>query len=243
MDEMIEEHQIGENENDMEMTVFGETNRKVSVFDRFKLSNLNIAQRIADALIITFSVVVCVRDISDIVVIVPFMVPLLFAINKWIRPKNAVYFGLLLLVVTILIDDIDAGLGSIVVVLPIAALVHHFSKPKWHGNVSNMSGTEFEYWCAAMLKKNMGFVSAKVTTASNDYGADIIGKDKKGRKWVIQCKRYNGSVGNSAVQEVVAAKAHYRAERAAVMTNSTLTRNARKLADENGVEIFENLGD
>ena len=94
-----------------------------------------------------------------------------------------------------------------------------------------------------MLKKNMGFISAEVTTASNDYGADIKGIDSRGRKWVIQCKRYNGSVDNSAVQEVVAAKAHYHAERAAVMTNSTLTKNARKLANENGVEIFENLGD
>ena len=185
----------------------------------------------------------CVRDAEFILMVVPLMVPILFAINKWMRPKNAVYFGLLLFVLMMFIDDINAGIGSMVVVLPIAALVHHFTKPKWHGNVSNMSGIEFEHWCASMLKKNMGFISAEVTTASNDYGADIKGRDSRGRKWVIQCKRYNGSVDNSAVQEVVAAKAHYHAERAAVMTNSTLTKNARKLANENGVEIFENLGD
>ena len=94
-----------------------------------------------------------------------------------------------------------------------------------------------------MLKKNRSFISTEVTAASNDYGADIIGIDNRGRKWVIQCKRYSGSVGNSAVQEVVAAKAHYNAEKAAVMTNSRLTMNARKLAADNGVEVFENLGD
>lgn len=72
--------------------------------------------------------------------------------------------------------------------------------------------------------------------------SDIIGIDRKWNKWVIQCKHYNGKIGNSTVQEVVAAKAHYHAKKAAVMTNSELTKNARDLAKENAVVVYEKLG-
>lgn len=238
-----EENPIDVNKIDSHSTK--EAKRKNAVLDRFKLLNLSRGQTIVDALLISLFVIACVRypEIETVEMLVPLVVPAFFGINKWLRPKNAVYFGLLLFVLMMFISDVESGIGSIVLILPIIALIHHFTKPKWHGSVANMSGTEFEYWCAALLKKNMRFISAKVTSASNDYGADIIGIDSRGRKWVIQCKRYGGSVSNSAVQEVVAAKAHYNAEKAAVMTNSRLTKNARKLADENGVEVFENLGD
>lgn len=72
--------------------------------------------------------------------------------------------------------------------------------------------------------------------------SDIIGIDRKWNKWVIQCKHYNRKIGNSTVQEVVAAKAHYLAKKAAVMTNSELTKNARDLAKENAVVVYEKLG-
>ena len=72
--------------------------------------------------------------------------------------------------------------------------------------------------------------------------SDIIGIDRKWNKWVIQCKYYNRKIGNSTVQEVVAAKAHYLAKKAAVMTNSELTKNARDLAKENAVVVYEKLG-
>jgi restriction system protein len=42
-----------------------------------------------------------------------------------------------------------------------------------------------------------------------------------------------------AIQEVHAAKAHYRCKRTAVVTNSTFTRNARKLAKSLGVELWD----
>ena len=106
-----------------------------------------------------------------------------------------------------------------------------------------MTGVEFEHHCAKLLKKK-GFWNIIVTPSSGDYGADLIAYDRNGYKWVFQCKYYNGrKVNNSAVQEVVAAKAHYKATKAAVMTNSKLTEQARQLAIENGVILFELLSD
>ena len=103
-----------------------------------------------------------------------------------------------------------------------------------------MSGYDFEYYCADILRKR-GFHHVQVTPGSNDYGADIVAYDKKNNRWVFQCKYYSGKVSNDAVQEVVTAKAHYGAARGAVMTNSKLTENARKLALENDIELLEML--
>ena len=103
--------------------------------------------------------------------------------------------------------------------------------------LDNMDGRDFEEYCAKILRRN-GYRKVEVTQASNDYGADITAR-KHGEKWVIQCKRYQTPIGNSSVQEVVAAMSHYDAQRAAVMTNSTFTRNAIELAMENDVLLVD----
>lgn len=105
-----------------------------------------------------------------------------------------------------------------------------------------MTGLEFEHHCAELLMKK-GFKEIIVTPPSGDYGADLIAYDSAENKWVFQCKHYKGKVNNSAVQEIAAAKAHYRADKAAVMTNSQLTEQARQLAFENAIELFEMLSD
>ena len=103
-------------------------------------------------------------------------------------------------------------------------------------------GHEFEYWCAGYLLQQ-GFREAKVTPGSGDYGADIVAVDRDGNRWVVQCKLYGHPVNNSAVQEVIGAKAHYGASRAMVMTNARMTKQAKELAWENAVAIIEGLGD
>lgn len=138
------------------------------------------------------------------------------------------------------VNDSEAGGGLFFISLVIVYLVFRRKKPKQA--VQTMNGLDFEHYCAKRLLKQ-GFVRAEVTPPTGDYGADIIAIDRKGQKWVFQCKRYAGKVSNKAVQEAVAAKAHYRAERAGVITNSRLTDKARELAFENAVELFEALDD
>lgn len=115
---------------------------------------------------------------------------------------------------------------------------HIIKKPKAKKPVKDMSGLDFESYCAKVLLSK-GFTHVMVTPASGDFGADLIAQDDRGQKWVFQCKRYNGKVNNSAVQEVVAAKAHYKADKAGVMTNSRLTEKARQLAWENEIMLYE----
>ena len=109
----------------------------------------------------------------------------------------------------------------------------------YNGNhdVSKMTGIEYEQYCAERLKQR-GFIDVKITPASNDYGADIIARNRDGC-WVFQCKRYSGKVPIKAVQEIVSAKVYYNAAKAAIITNSELTSNALKLARVNGVVIMD----
>ncbi|NBJ13020.1 restriction endonuclease [Microvirga arsenatis] len=90
-----------------------------------------------------------------------------------------------------------------------------------------MTGREFELYCRDILQE-AGWHAA-LTPGSGDQGADIIA-EKDGRRVVIQCKFYNGAVGNKAVQEAYAAAAFHDAPYAVVVTNSVYTKSAHQLA-------------
>lgn len=102
--------------------------------------------------------------------------------------------------------------------------------------IDQMVGHEFEQVCGEIYRK-LGY-SVKVTKRSRDQGADLILEGPEGRV-VVQAKRQASSVGNWAVQEIVAAKGLYKAEHAVVITNSTYTAQARELAKANVVLLVD----
>lgn len=104
--------------------------------------------------------------------------------------------------------------------------------------IDSMSGKEFELYCIQLLQTR-GFKKLYTTPDSNDYGADIIGFDNDNAKWIFQCKRYSNTVGNSSIQEIVAAKKYYNAKKCGVITNSVFTKNAITLAETNHVVLFD----
>ena len=105
--------------------------------------------------------------------------------------------------------------------------------------IDEMDGHEFEYFCAQLLKDN-GFHRVTVTKGSNDQGVDIIAK-KDGHRFAIQCKRYQNSVGNRAVQEINAGKQYYDCDQAIVLTNSYFTPSAVSLAEKTGVWLWDRV--
>ena len=108
-------------------------------------------------------------------------------------------------------------------------------------STDEMTGIQFEQYCAKVLKRDHEFVRVEFTKTSGDYGGDLVAYHKDGNKWVIQCKRYSGHVGIYAVQEVLGAKTIYDADRMAVMTNNVLTASAKELARKSGVLVKENI--
>jgi|GEM_PF-3463289 len=77
----------------------------------------------------------------------------------------------------------------------------------------------------------------RLTSGSGDQGADVIA-EKQGLRLIIQCKLYSSPVGNKAVQEVAAAKAFYKGNRAVVISNNDFTTSAKQLADSLGVKLI-----
>ena len=96
-------------------------------------------------------------------------------------------------------------------------------------------GWEFEHWVAEALQK-FGW-QALATQGSGDQGVDVVAT-KDGLSLGIQCKRYTGSVGNKAVQEVYAGAKHMGLDKAAVLTNAHFTRSAKELAASTGVLLL-----
>lgn len=70
------------------------------------------------------------------------------------------------------------------------------------------------------LALHLGFTDVANIDGSGDQGGDLIGI-RAGQRWVFQAKwKARGPVAPSAIDEVIRARAHYRADHAVVITNS-----------------------
>jgi restriction endonuclease Mrr len=79
-----------------------------------------------------------------------------------------------------------------------------FAKKKGQ-ELSQLTGIEFEQFLAGLFRQ-LGY-GVEMTASTGDYGADLI-LSKAGEKIAVQAKCYSGSVGVSAVQEVLAGQRH-----------------------------------
>lgn len=100
-----------------------------------------------------------------------------------------------------------------------------------------LSGIEFEKYMSKLLPK-LGYKNVKLTPASNDYGIDLIA-EKDDVKFAIQCKHYKGKVSNSSIQEANSGKQYYHCHVGVVVTNSYFTYNAKELAKNNGIILWD----
>jgi restriction system protein len=94
---------------------------------------------------------------------------------------------------------------------------------------------DYEKYCESAFSR-VGWETS-MTPRSGDQGADILLKyrDVIG---VVQCKFYSQPVGNSAVQEVIAAREYYKASIGIVISNAEYTVSARQLAGTANVALL-----
>ncbi len=132
------------------------------------------------------------------------------------------------------------GLAVILVILMIlsASRQNRFMIEKFKtANIDEMSGEEFEYFIAQLLLYN-GFSRSETTKSNGDHGVDVIAT-KDNVKYGIQCKRYSGNVGNSAVQEAFSGAKFYGCSRAVAVTNRRFTKQAKEEAKRLDVELWD----
>lgn len=107
-------------------------------------------------------------------------------------------------------------------------------------------GLDFEQKCGTRLQ-DLGF-AIEFTKISGDFGCDIVAV-KDGLRYALQCKGLNSPAGISSVQEAAAARSHYKADYAVVVSKGGYTKAAKDLADsahvvlvvESGLQDMETL--
>jgi HJR/Mrr/RecB family endonuclease len=95
---------------------------------------------------------------------------------------------------------------------------------------------EFERFLKKFFEKR-GFLVTS-TKISNDQGCGLI-LQKLGEKTSVPAKRYVGTIGNDAIQQVVASIKYYKCDLALVITTSKYTKAAQKLAEANHVQLWD----
>ena len=128
-------------------------------------------------------------------------------------------------------------LGAAAAIVVVFLLVIFAFRKSGRENADEMTGVEFEQYAARLLSEN-GIEVLEETRATGDFGADFV-LMLNGERTVLQCKRYARPIGVKAVQEALAAMPYYKCSKAAVITNSTFTRQARELAEESGAILWD----
>jgi superfamily II DNA or RNA helicase len=79
---------------------------------------------------------------------------------------------------------------------------------------------------------HIGFTDVANIDGPGDSGGDLLGRHN-GLDWVLQCKwKRHGAVGADAVEEVAGARDVYRADRAAVVTNTRISSDAGRRVEQ-----------
>ena len=72
-----------------------------------------------------------------------------------------------------------------------------------------------------------------------DHGVDIIVMNGQGEKWVVQCKRYSGSVGEPVVRDLYGTLLHEEGQGAYLITTGTFTKGAQAWAAEKPIILYD----
>lgn len=149
---------------------------------------------------------------------------------------------LFLMVLKVVLQVIERYYAELILLLTFAIVGYYFYRRQQVvrrlalAKLSALTDRQFEfYWGDFFTFKGY---KTQMTPQSGDQGADVI-VEKDGIRTAIQAKKYSGSVGNSAIQEVVASKAYYNCQQAMVITTGYFTPAAKELASVNAVELWD----
>ncbi|MBQ5317933.1 MAG: restriction endonuclease [Oscillospiraceae bacterium] len=109
-----------------------------------------------------------------------------------------------------------------------------------YDDINSMSGVEFEFLCKELLEK-MGF-ETETTKASGDGGIDLIAYNYQpilSGKYIIQCKRYVGSVGEPVIRDLYGVITSERANKGILMTTGHFTKSAIEFAMGKPIELID----
>lgn len=105
----------------------------------------------------------------------------------------------------------------------------------------NATPDQFEQQTAALCRRD-GATRIRVVGGAGDLAADVLATTPDGRRILIQCKRYKpgNTVGSDHVQRVNGTyRDIHKCDLAAIVTTSSFTIDARKLARRVGMRLLD----
>ena len=103
-------------------------------------------------------------------------------------------------------------------------------------DIQNISPVQFEK-LIGMLFQKMGF-SVLTTSITRDEGIDLV-LDKNGKTSIVQCKRFNGSVGQPIIRDLYGTMIHNRAYDAYLITTGTFSLPAKSWASGKPIHLVD----
>ncbi len=103
-----------------------------------------------------------------------------------------------------------------------------------------LSPDDFEALIAKLFEA-FGHQTA-VMGGNGDHGVDVVVMTTAGEKWIVQCKRYSGSVGEPIVRDLYGTLLHEDAQKAYLITTGGLTRQAVAWAEGKPIVLYDGEG-
>lgn len=106
--------------------------------------------------------------------------------------------------------------------------------------INTLSGIEFENLCQSLLQQ-LGF-EVETTKQSGDGGIDLIAYNHQAftsGKYIVQCKRYSGGVGEPIVRDLYGVVTAERANKGILMTTGYFSMSAIKFASDKNIELID----
>lgn len=102
-------------------------------------------------------------------------------------------------------------------------------------SATRSTSTLAQYIAQAMRDK--GMANVRTMPRRGALGTNVVGETAEGIRVCVQCEPSDNPVGTRAVQEAAAAREHYKCEQAVLVSNSTFTKAAQSLAQEEKVTL------
>jgi hypothetical protein len=80
---------------------------------------------------------------------------------------------------------------------------------------------------------------AKRTGSIGDHGVDVVIDAINGEKWIAQCKRWRGNVGESIIRDFYGVVQHEKADKGAIITTGVFSNQARDWARGKPILLME----
>jgi hypothetical protein len=107
-------------------------------------------------------------------------------------------------------------------------------------DLRSLSPTEFEQVVAETYRA-MGHKVQHIGKLG-DHGVDLVIRTDIGEKWIVQCKRWKGKVGEPVVRDFYGAMQHENAAHGVIVTTGTFTNQAIEWARDKSIDLVNGDG-